>query len=772
MLNSAYKWLPGYFIFQAVFWVLHTYLPLNMTGLTTFTIASLTYLAVLLAIRYRKVFTIALVVAVSLVLLIYASDFLASYLSENAIFMEGDSSEISTSTPEESRHRIQWLMTLRDKVDYEHLFDYADWLLDRNDLEGNDPYELIFAVFVSTGLTLVLQAVFLVRWFKVFLLAPLAFFVIMWYKYVDFSWGIYLLYFAGLFGMLAMDQHERFIWKNPDHDKTHHPSWKVHLYAVGASLLLIVATNLVFWMLPLNGINSLVDAVVPNIWGARTSYDTNNLRIYSLWDTPYQNDPYELGGPVGPLNSEDPLFWVSLEKAPKEPLYLKTNVKSIYNGKNWLNPEQIFKNNFAYYKEDPDNTEILENGQYDPINGSIEMDLLKTITLISPMGTYETSLDSDRIFTSSENEGFYKSGILVRNLNTYSFKATGKDFSYAQDADYLQLSEGIEDRTVELALELGALGETDYAKVIAMTRFLTENYTYELRVPSWRTTQDFVSRFLFDTQEGYCTYFASSLTVLARINGIPARYVEGFRVDLEAFEKGNGRAKVTEADAHAWTEIYFEDLGWVIFESTPPYTRALGDDYSPTLSDLMEDPEQSDPSGETGDRPADSEINEDDYLMESDGGRADIDTVYAGPQAEEETGPGLEILIGLLIIVVVAGGIWVLKVPYVFYKNTHDHKHAVRKLYYLMAMIRFNRPESPLKTPEELFAAIRVSPEDIGLWTRVLYDREERIDEAFIKSVEDATESYISQENLKYRRTKGRVAYWRMKYMKIPRLIQ
>ena len=82
--------------------------------------------------------------------------------------------------------------------------------------------------------------------------------------------------------------------------------------------------------------------------------------------------------------------------------------------------------------------------------------------------------------------------------------------------------------------------------------------------PAASLKKDFAAHFLFEVMEGYCTYFATAMTVLARSNNLPARYVEGFLADPQ----GQGSITLNGTNAHAWTEIYFPELGWVVFDAT------------------------------------------------------------------------------------------------------------------------------------------------------------------------------------------------------------
>lgn len=77
----------------------------------------------------------------------------------------------------------------------------------------------------------------------------------------------------------------------------------------------------------------------------------------------------------------------------------------------------------------------------------------------------------------------------------------------------------------------------------------------------------FLDYFLLESREGYCTYFATAFTLLARAEGIPARYVQGFCVPME---KGK-ETEVCGDMGHSWPEVYIEGIGWIPFEPTPGY---------------------------------------------------------------------------------------------------------------------------------------------------------------------------------------------------------
>lgn len=141
----------------------------------------------------------------------------------------------------------------------------------------------------------------------------------------------------------------------------------------------------------------------------------------------------------------------------------------------------------------------------------------------------------------------------------------------ARDAErYLSLPDTLPERVRSLAEEITREEPTDYDKALALERHLRVSYRYDLNTPATPKGRDFVDYFLFDLKRGYCTYYASAMTVMARAIGLPARYVEGF---LPGNEKIEGRYYATGKQAHAWTEIYFPGFGWVIFEPTASVRR-------------------------------------------------------------------------------------------------------------------------------------------------------------------------------------------------------
>lgn len=121
-------------------------------------------------------------------------------------------------------------------------------------------------------------------------------------------------------------------------------------------------------------------------------------------------------------------------------------------------------------------------------------------------------------------------------------------------------------RTVQLAERLAAGLATPYAKVKAVEEWLGSNTEYSLDAPLAPRGVDVVDHFLFESKLGWCEQVASSMVVLLRLMGVPARLATGFVPGR--WNRIARRYEVRESDAHAWTEVFFDDVGWIGFDPT------------------------------------------------------------------------------------------------------------------------------------------------------------------------------------------------------------
>jgi transglutaminase-like putative cysteine protease len=144
-------------------------------------------------------------------------------------------------------------------------------------------------------------------------------------------------------------------------------------------------------------------------------------------------------------------------------------------------------------------------------------------------------------------------------------EAAGSEYPIGIANVYLQLPE-IDPRIAELARTATQRVSTPYDKAAALETFLKTRYNYTLDLTG-NPGKEPLAHFLFETRAGHCEYFASSMTVMLRTLGIPAREVNGF-LPGEYNDLG-GDYIVRASDAHSWVEAYFPGSGWIVFDPTP-----------------------------------------------------------------------------------------------------------------------------------------------------------------------------------------------------------
>ncbi|RDI72165.1 transglutaminase TgpA family protein [Halopelagius longus] len=169
------------------------------------------------------------------------------------------------------------------------------------------------------------------------------------------------------------------------------------------------------------------------------------------------------------------------------------------------------------------------------------------------------SLDSGEQYTVTSQKPLY---------TTEELRRSGTDYPDAIAEQYLQLPDSTPDRVRRKADEIAGDENTPYDKAVAIETYLEENKQYSLSVsqPSGNTAD----AFLFEMDAGYCVYYATTMVVLLRSEGVPARFVTGYTPGEETDE---GNYVVRGLDSHAWVEVYFEDVGWVRFDPTPSSPR-------------------------------------------------------------------------------------------------------------------------------------------------------------------------------------------------------
>ncbi|WP_375566976.1 DUF4129 domain-containing transglutaminase family protein [Bacillus pumilus] len=324
----------------------------------------------------------------------------------------------------------------------------------------------------------------------------------------------------------------------------------------------------------------------------------------------YSSDDSSLGGPF----SEDrtPVFkW-----SGKKPSYFRVETKSIYTGKGWEDASNDTKPT-RLKDDDVPNRWFTERVKTEVHETRVDMESdyrfnhavypIGTITLM-PMENIPLQMmgKTEKIVPSSQNPPknlgnyqvtFLSPTFILEDLQRIKVP-TKKQVNQEVGREYLQLPSSLPERVKTLANSLTETKDNMYDKAKAIEDYLgSAKFSYETQnvaVPG--RNEDYVDQFLFDTMIGYCDNFSSSMIVMLRSIGIPARWVKGYTAGqlYETQMDGNNVYEVTNNNAHSWVEVYFPNRGWVTFEPTKGFTNPQTFTNEAVSSDQTDDQKEED----------------------------------------------------------------------------------------------------------------------------------------------------------------------------------
>jgi transglutaminase-like putative cysteine protease len=125
----------------------------------------------------------------------------------------------------------------------------------------------------------------------------------------------------------------------------------------------------------------------------------------------------------------------------------------------------------------------------------------------------------------------------------------------------------------------------------ALRYFNNEPFIYTLSPPTYLNNP--VDEFLFQGRAGFCEHYATSFNQLMRIAGIPSRLVLGYQGG--EYNELGGYYIIRQYHAHAWSEVWLEDRGWIRVDPTAavaperieyPLRLAFGEEGEPALFEI------------------------------------------------------------------------------------------------------------------------------------------------------------------------------------------
>ncbi|MEC1752038.1 DUF4129 domain-containing transglutaminase family protein [Bacillus mojavensis] len=303
----------------------------------------------------------------------------------------------------------------------------------------------------------------------------------------------------------------------------------------------------------------------------------------------YGNHDESLGGPF--QQDDTPVFtWQG-----KERTYFRVETKDTYTGKGWIetdtgmsyqlsggNVENLWFDHKVSTERNTVRVKVDEHYGYNhvmyPIGAqnikpkqAVSLEMNGNTEQITPISEQSGDIRNMGSYTVTYNSPVYKQD----ELQKVKVRQNSEEYTFSDR--YMQLPDTLPERVKNLAIKLTEGQDNMFDKVKAIEDYLGSNeFTYEtenVTVP--KDDEDYVDQFLFETKVGYCDNFSSSMVVLLRSAGIPARWVKGY-TSGEYKEAGNKKGsiyEVTNNNAHSWVEVYFPEQGWVTFEPTKGFTN-------------------------------------------------------------------------------------------------------------------------------------------------------------------------------------------------------
>ncbi len=156
------------------------------------------------------------------------------------------------------------------------------------------------------------------------------------------------------------------------------------------------------------------------------------------------------------------------------------------------------------------------------------------------------------------------------------------DYSFGDYRDHISdiydkycIPHGLSERAKAVIDEIKNGADSRYGRAKKLEAYLKklEYSTDTGALPDTVTdARSFLDHFLFKSKKGWCMHFATAFVLMANEMGIPCRYVQGYTAKRDI----SGDMIVKQSNAHAWPEVYFDNVGWVAFEPTPGFAVPTG----------------------------------------------------------------------------------------------------------------------------------------------------------------------------------------------------
>lgn len=434
---------------------------------------------------------------------------------------------------------------------------------------------------------------------------------------------------------------------------------------------------------------------------------------FSLMESLFTAEDQENVNNRTPNYMEDEVLRLSVDQKPQENIYLRGFYGTDYVDGSWKNYGADFEKAWeeaGFSEAEIENAIIRQNLNAGFVTYQLEYTNLETKKVFVPYLADLNSVDDsyqmigENILNKPRNEKQIQ--YRVWNMSIDEFQSANESLNMRTDVDKwyteyvyaneLNVSDSVKSAGNAASI-ISALDSSDTFLVLndpsitdtvvrneaileaaEIVRSYMEKWKYSLTLDRISDGTDAVEYFLAQSHSGYCMHYASAGVMILREMGIPARYASGYLVKSDNFtlQENLYTASILDSDAHAWVEVYLEDVGWVPVEMTPGFTQSdsaldshtdsqLGLDIDEQVTHVPETSEQENQGQDSGklDDPNQQEEHTADSMTEKESNTGlGTDAGESSLSLEKGTGGTFQffwMIIILILLVLLTGGIFV-----------------------------------------------------------------------------------------------------------------
>lgn len=361
--------------------------------------------------------------------------------------------------------------------------------------------------------------------------------------------------------------------------------------------LLVIGTGALPTNITSGKLERLVDTLTSPLDNIKTPFGRSNAPAATA---PQQATFTRTGVPLGGARTATNRVVMEVQASQAE--YWRANALDFYNGTGWENTTgAVARSVTGAANENAALTSMAVGNKLIQVDTANRVPVTQTFRLLQDRGdqqlpaattplswtvpvlvqhTYIPSAAEDELIPNFTDSSIYFAQQPVRAGLEYTVVSLVSDsdkLSLRQSSTvyppwtrrYLQLPDSQSMRNIaglarQIVTASGA--RTNFDKAVAIEQYL-RTFPYDDQIQAPPSGVDPVEYFLFELKRGYCDYFASSMVLMLRSQGIPARWVQGYATG--DFDPERNAYVVRDTYAHSWPEIYFSGYGWQRFEPTP-----------------------------------------------------------------------------------------------------------------------------------------------------------------------------------------------------------